>query len=409
MLHSLRLAVDVVMLGLRRRASKRRLVGRLDRSGLGFGREGVGSGSTEFQCAVFFSDEPVNLYQLRQWYLPLVELSKVHPVVVLSMLPETTNLLLDECPLPVWHAPRVTDLETFVTSHDLGLVMYVNQNQRNFQMMRFARPAHVFVSHGESDKSYMASNQLKAYDRVFVAGRAAMDRLGEGLVEFDVEARAVPIGRPQNDVAYETPLLPDDDRTTVLYAPTWEGDRPSMHYGSVSSHGVLLVRALLADERFRVVYRPHPRTGTFDQTYRHDSEVIVAMLEAANQADPAARHLVDLDTAFGWHLAALDACISDVSAVALDWAATGKPLVLTTPSDPRVEQEPTRLTDVVPAISVQDSAAIVEVLDGASNRPDPKLGEVVEHYFGDTTPGAATQRFVAASDVLVRQRLCLGG
>lgn len=47
-------------------------------------------------------------------------LSKVHPVVVTSLLPETTNLLLDECPLPVLHAPRVTGIETFVTRISFG-------------------------------------------------------------------------------------------------------------------------------------------------------------------------------------------------------------------------------------------------------------------------------------------------
>ena len=57
------------------------------------------------------------------------------------------------------------------------MVFYVNQNQQNFPAMRFADPAHVFICHGESDKDYMSSNQLKAYDRVFVAGTAARERI----------------------------------------------------------------------------------------------------------------------------------------------------------------------------------------------------------------------------------------
>lgn len=397
------MVVSALTQGIRRQASKRRLASRLDSAGLGWG------GLTDFRCAVYFSDDPVNLYQIRQWYAPLVELAKVHPVVVLSRSPETTHLLLDECPLPVLWAPEIATIETFVADHDLGLVLYVNQNLRNFQMMRFAGPAHVFVSHGESDKSYMASNQLKAYDRVFVAGRAAIDRIGGALFEFDVKTRAVAIGRPQTDGVFVTPHLPEDGRTTVLYAPTWEGDRPSMRYGSVSSHGTALVRALLADDRVRLVYRPHPRSGSFDPSYVRDSEGIIALMVSANRADPAARHLVDLDTVFGWHLARLDACISDISAVALDWASTGKPLVLTTPADPLVDVEPTRLSVVVPSISTAECDAIVSVLDEVISHPDPRSAEVVEHYFGDTSPGAATKRFVEACDLLVRQRLGLDG
>ncbi|MDN5778495.1 MAG: CDP-glycerol glycerophosphotransferase family protein [Humibacillus sp.] len=403
MLDSVKRVGGLARQGVRRQASKYRLRNRLNSSGLRRGTE------TNFRCVVYFSDEPVNLYQIRQWYAPFVELSRAHPVVVLSRTPETTLILLDECPLPVLYAPGVADIESFMASHDVGLVLYVNQNLRNFQMIRFARPAHVFVSHGESDKSYMASNQLKAYDRVFVAGRAAMLRLQGALIEYDVEARAVPIGRPQTDVVYETPDLPDDGRATVLYAPTWEGDRPSMHYGSVSSHGQGLVRALLADQRFRLVYRPHPRSGTVDRSYGRDSQGIVGLIEAANRADPSARHLVDLGTDFGWHLARLDTCITDISAVALDWASTGKPLVLTSPSDPRVEARASRLSSVVPSLSVQDCETIVAVLDQAMTRPDPGTAAVVEHYFGDTSPGAATRRFIEACDVLVRQRLGLDG
>ncbi|RKT77273.1 hypothetical protein DFJ68_0693 [Terracoccus luteus] len=398
MLDSLKAVLVIVMQGYRRRQATRRLAGRLDASGMTPGSP------TDYRCAVYFSDDPVNAYQIRQWYAPLVALSKVHPVVVLSRVPDTTNILLDECPLPVLHAPRIGDVESFMERQDVGLVLYVNQNLRNFQMIRFARPAHVFVSHGESDKSYMASNQLKAYDRVFVAGRAAVERLEGSLVDFDVAARAVLIGRPQTDTAYEAPDLPMDGRTTVLYAPTWEGDRPSMRYGSVSSHGPRLVEALLADRRFRVVYRPHPRSGVFDPAYGHDSERIAAMVEAANRADPEARHLVDVDTAFGWHLGRLDACISDVSAVALDWVSTGKPLVLTTPADPSVEVEPTPLSTVVPSIAAAESGDVVAVLDREMTSPHPGTAEVIEHYFGDTSPGAATRRFVEACDVLVRER-----
>ena len=44
------------------------------------------------------------------------------------------------------------------------VVLYVNQNVSNFDVLAYARPQHVFLSHGESDKVYMVSNQAKAYD-----------------------------------------------------------------------------------------------------------------------------------------------------------------------------------------------------------------------------------------------------
>ncbi len=385
--------------GVRSRLEKRRLAGRLDATGL---RPGS---SADFRVAVYFSDLPVNLYQIRQWYGPLAELARTHPVVVLTRSPATTNLLLDECPLPVFFGPRVTDIESFMATHDIGLVLYVNQNLRNFQMMRFARPAHVFVSHGESDKSYMTSNQLKAYDRVFVAGEAAVARLEGALTDFDVSRRAVQIGRPQGDVHHEAPDLRRDERTSVLYAPTWEGDRPSMHYGSVASHGRRLVESLLADPRYRLVYRPHPRSGAFEPAYARASDAVAALIHEANRSADRPGHLVDLDTAFGWHLEVLDVCISDVSAVALDWLATGKPLLLTRPSDPRVELERTRLVESVPLIAEADASSVASAVDAALSEPDDGRADVIRYYFGETSPGAATRRFVEAADELVTARL----
>lgn len=399
MLNNAKVLAQLARQAVRRLVAKRSLAQRLGRTGLEPGAD------APFRCAVYFSDEPVNLYQIRQWYAPLQELAKTQPVVVISRMPETTSILLDECPLPVLHGPRVTDIEAFMANHEIGLVLYVNQNVRNFQMLRFAKPAHVFVSHGESDKSYMASNQLKAYDRVFIAGPAAAERLQSALVEFDVAARAVEIGRPQADATYEAPQLPDDGRTTILYAPTWEGDRRSMAYGSIATHGAALLTGLLADRRFRVVYRPHPRSGAFDPAYGTASSHLARLVAEANHADPTAGHLVDTETAFGWHLARLDACVTDISAVALDWLATGKPLVLTRPESPYAEVEPTRLNTTVPMITVEQAHDIVGILDDTMSASEEVRGELVRHYFGDTTPGAATARFVRASTDLIEARV----
>src|SRR5262249_7350732 len=97
--------------------------------------------------------------------------------------------------------------------------------------------------HGESDKVSMASNQAKAYDRVLVAGEAALRRYREALIEFD-ERRFVPVGRPQLDLRPE-PVLPPTARRTVLYAPTWEGENAANNFTSVDVHGPAIAAATL--------------------------------------------------------------------------------------------------------------------------------------------------------------------
>ena len=120
---------------------------------------------------------------------------------------------------------------------------------------------HVHINHGESDKQSMASNNAKSYDRVFVAGEAAVQRHASGLLEFDV-SRLVRIGRPQLDLHRE-PVLAPSQRRTVLYAPTWEGDADYNNYSS-RRHARTRdrARACSAVPDVRLVYKPHPRVTT---------------------------------------------------------------------------------------------------------------------------------------------------
>jgi hypothetical protein len=221
-----------------------------------------------YRIGVYFADGKVNLYQLRQWYRPLARLAERHPVLILSRASGAALALLEESPLPVAYVRRVADLEQVIHDQDLHVVFYVNQNAKNFQMMRYGRRWHVFINHGESDKMYMTTNQFKAYDYALIAGDAARTRLEKVLWDYDFDKRAIPIGRPQADHYLDDAALPytPDDRDVVLYAPTWEGDRGAAAYGSIASHGVALVTSLLASGRHRVIYRAWSTTSTAPRT-----------------------------------------------------------------------------------------------------------------------------------------------
>ncbi|WP_179872361.1 CDP-glycerol glycerophosphotransferase family protein [Microcella indica] len=389
-----------------RRIARNLLRSRRNRALLAERLEGVtppDPGSIEI--AVYFADTRVNLYQIRQWYAPLAELAREHPVAIISRSPGTMMTLLDEAPVPAVYLRRVTDLERFVAEQPLRLVFYVNQNTKNFQMFRYSRMWHVFVNHGESDKMYMTTNQYKAYDYAFVAGQAAKDRLARKLWNYDLDRRVLEIGRPQADhFAGELPFTPDD-RTVVLYAPTWEGDRPAAAYGSIASHGERLVDALLATGRHRVIYRPHPRSGVVDRGYRAAHHRIVAALAQANAADPAAHHLYDSGSSLGWQLVAADVAITDISAMIYDRLATGKPLIVARPASADAEIDESGYLSACEWLSAEQADQIVPLVDHVltSTEAHDALTAWVTRYFGDTTPGAATARFHAAVETLFEE------
>jgi hypothetical protein len=362
------------------------------------------------QIAVYFADTRVNLYQIRQWYAPLAELAERYSVAIITRSPGASLTMLDEAPVPVVYRRRITDLEPFVEEQDLRIVFYVNQNQKNFQMFRYGRMWHVFINHGESDKMYMTTNQFKAYDYALVAGEAALDRLGRKLWDFDLAKKAIPIGRPQADhFAAELPAggLPyePDERTVVLYAPTWEGDRPAAAYGSIASHGVALATAVLASPAHRLIYRPHPRSGVIDKDYREANQRIIAAIAEANQRDPRAQHVFDDGPTMGWQLSSADVAITDISAMIYDRLATGKPIIVARPASPDAEVDEEGFLGAAPWLYADRAGDILALVDQVQHDEAARavLDHWAERHFGDTTPGAATKRFHDAVDRLLAE------
>ncbi|MGH1562429.1 CDP-glycerol glycerophosphotransferase family protein [Mumia sp. DW29H23] len=342
---------------------------------------------------LYFADGPENLYQLHQWDRVLAALP--WPAAVVVSRPDTGRRVLEETSLPVFFAPGSSYLEDLVDRGAVKVVLYVNHLPLNFRMLRFARPVHVHLGHGESDKDSSVTNQNKAYDRVLVAGPAARERIAGALRGFDDAIHVREVGRPQLDLDYAgAPSWPDDGTTRVLYAPTWEGDRASMAYGSVASHGVALVASLVADPRYRVVYRPHPRTGVQDPAYAAADREIRAILTQHGD-----RHLVDTGP-YGWQWAFADVCVTDLSSVAYDWLATGKPMLVTVPTEPRTTLPPSRFLAEVPRLEAADAPRAAALLD----RPWPReqMHALSVHYFGETADRASTARFVGALEEALR-------
>jgi hypothetical protein len=339
--------------------------------------------------AVFFATGPENLYQFEQWRLPLEHLAQQHPVFMIVDRPDTGDRVLQTSRLPVAFVRGSAALEELVAERDVRVVLYLNQVEANFRMLRFPTPVHIQIGHGESDKAGSVSNQHKAYDLVFVGGDAGRDRLDHALRGFDATERTLPVGRPQLDHSYPgAPAWPRNSGMRVWYAPTWEGDRPSIAYGSLASHGVAMIEALVADPSIRVIYRPHARTGYASRTHRDADKVVRALL--AKFGD---RHLVDRDS-YGWQWDFADACITDVSAVAYDWLATGKPLVITEPA-PSAYRPPSPLLDTLPLLGAAEAGQVLTRI--LTSQADPaaseQLRELAYHYFGDVSAQQSTKRF----------------
>ena len=360
------------------------------------------------EVVAYFADSPDRLYQFDQW-LPVLEgLAENHKVVVILRDIRTLFLVQDRTTLPVVCVTRFIDLMNLYDMSEFKVGIYVNNGQRNFQSFNNPRMLHVHVNHGESDKLSSFSNQVKVYDRVFVAGQVAADRYREALIAFD-ESKVVMVGRPQLDLTL-TPDLSESTRRTVMYAPTWEGESESNNWTSLDVFGVSIVKQALALPDVRLVYKPHPRVaGSRNPGVAGAHKKIIGLIEAANGRDPEAGHRTRMDGNILAMFGRVDALVGDVSSVTLDYLYLRPecPLFLTDRRDNRALLENdsplTTGADIVDSSSVANfGTTLASRLVDDTRRLDRV--KTREHYFGDLQPGDSSKRFGEAVARLIAER-----
>ena len=354
---------------------------------------------------VYFSDVINKSYQLEQWLPTLERLHQDHRVVLVFRKVPTMRHFRKLTKLPKIFVRRLDDLVNLYDYNDFALCLYVNNGMANFQSLSASRLVHVHINHGESDKLSMVSNQAKAYDKVFVAGPAAVARHSSVLMDFDLN-RLVTVGRPQLDLDFETPL-PAFSGRTVMYAPTWEGENDANNYTSVDLFGEQIIRALVDLPNTRVIYKPHPRVAYSKKPSVAEAHLkICEVLEESNSA--GAEHVVAENENILAIFETVDALFTDVSSVGLDflYLHPERPLVLT---DRRNDLAALNIEAPVSKACPVISESTQETLLGnvpdllAATSPESRH-EMRSFYFGDGHKGESTRAFLAAVDSLIGER-----
>ena len=346
--------------------------------------------------AIHFADGPPKLYQLTQW-LPIFEASTTERTIVVVRQIETFQALQGATSLPILLAPTYEDLMALYDRADFHAVMYVNNGFTNFQSLAFQQAVHIHLNHGESDKICMVSNQAKAYDKVFVAGPAAVRRHAAAITWFDITHLAR-VGRPQLDLPVPNPLT-EFAGTTITYAPTWEGEDDANNYTSLDVYGPSIISAALTLTNCRVIYKPHPRVADSNNAaVKASHRKILTLLNSANSHDPNAGHRVMLDANVLGIIRGTDLLIADVSSVTLDhlYLRPQAPIVLCDRRTNRAQL----LSDAPVAAGAhildQDTIAtlasdLADII--ANDQQEAARGALRDFYFDGLEPGQSTERF----------------
>ncbi|MFE0515798.1 hypothetical protein, partial [Streptomyces sp. NPDC058964] len=240
----------------------------------------------EYQPTVgmYFSGGTSSAYQANMWLEPLARLEG-RPLIVLRERFMVRHIASTD--IPIVCLPKVADLMRLEQS-TLKMLIHPSNSGKTSQVLRIPTIKHAFVNHGESDKLSSCNPYAKAYDEVWVAGPAARERYALANVGVD-DRDVVEIGRPQLDAIKPYAGAPTGAYTTVLYAPTWEGWDGNPGNTSIIEAGENIVRALLADPGVRLLYKPHPLTGSVNPLAGAANVRIQEMIRAANATRAAQR------------------------------------------------------------------------------------------------------------------------
>jgi hypothetical protein len=237
------------------------------------------------ETVLYFSGSKDSAYQVNMW-LETMEQLDTRPLIILRERAILNNLA--PTTVPVICVPGGVHLMNLDLS-TVRVALYAANVGKNIHLLRVPTMKHVFIGHGDSDKLASVNPYSKVYDEVWTAGRAGRDRYAiadVGVRDDDI----VEVGRPQLAPIESRQGGPDGPRggaadghcPTVLYAPTWEGWDGNPGNTSIVLAGETIVKKLVtANPPVRVLYKPHPFTGTVSKKAAAAHRRITSLVEKA--------------------------------------------------------------------------------------------------------------------------------
>jgi hypothetical protein len=240
-------------------------------------------------------------------------------LLALAALTKTPVILASTAQLKTLLPPSVTT------------VFYANNAAANFALIN-AKPdlQHIQVLHGDSDKPPSFSAVSKVFSKLFVAGQMAIDRYARNNVIIPAEKFAI-VGRPQ--VARITPARPKEagEIITVAYLPTWIGYHEDAKFSSLKHAADIIDKVMSGDTAVRVVFKPHPMSYKDPASSLYLGDIRRVLLRQRANGSVGEFHQDAIDPIDLYNMA--DMLISDISSVIIDFLYSGKPYLVTNPSN----------------------------------------------------------------------------
>ena len=218
----------------------------------------------------------------------------------------------------------------------LKACFYPSNTGNNLHLLKFNEIKHIFIGHGDSDKTASAHKYFRVYDENWVAGDAHIDRfINEG---FDFSGLAqIKVGRPNlKDILIKSEKKWKErfsGELRLLYLSTWEGVYNEQNYTSVNLINTFFQKISKTIYFDRVSIKLHPWIGKRDNSLLSISATLKSTLDN-NQINSI---LYTKDTPVEKLILDANIFISDISAVVSETLAANGPIFVYIPKNKNIK------------------------------------------------------------------------
>jgi hypothetical protein len=351
------------------------------------------------EIIIYFFGKMGQTYQIKQWIDTFIELHKKHRIIVVVRYQNVQEYFTKILPFPIKYCNTIDDVLTFYDTVEPKSIIYINNGFKNFQSLIYEKALHVHINHGESDKASDHSNQVKGYDYIFVHGPNGYNNYMKYLIKLNPKQLII-TGRPQLD--FISPItLNTFNKKVILYAPTWEATHRSMRYTSVDIYGEQIVNKILEDNKYFLIYKPHPNLGANDKNVLRIHKSLMQKIDSHKYAITITNE--DVNNIYP----IVDCAIFDMSSIMTDYLNVNKPFLLADVFDPLVHTiSDYNVLKGCNKLTTDNIEYLIEIIDKEIN--DDKMKEkrqkIKELYLGDYKQGESIQKFINSISQIITQR-----
>jgi len=340
----------------------------------------------QYTHLIHSGENVTGLSHLDLW-IPVFKKADIKFVVLVRNF-ELFNLLKEKYPeLTIVFAKNNEDVSYYLNQMNfLKATFHPSNTGRNLHVLMFNKLKHIFIGHGDSDKTASAHKYFRVYDENWVAGEAHIDRFkNEG---FDFRGlKQVKVGRPNLKEILQISETPWRERfggeLRLLYLSTWEGVYEEQNYTSVYFIENFFNEIILKNIFSEIHIKLHPWIGKRDTRLSNINNNLKSLF---NQFDNIFTMIYDKTTPVEELIKKSNVFICDISAVISESLAANGPIFVYIPKDKNIKltQSKMKYEDYCYVFSNKEELLekIEEVIINGNDYLANKREEAMEYILG---------------------------